>query len=184
MTWKPLTRPRSNKWTDLLCKRTSSHKWNTKSEIKKKETLEQQCAWCELLKRKRKKKKCRLVVCFWVEARRFVYVSESSLDVFVCLSVEAFEMQENTGGRGILSFFFGLFFLGVTWNGFRLAVAWETVRFFEWKTRCASSVKNVQRNVCLWGDSQGNWHLEGSYAWCLPSLPSFFVRHVETCQFQ
>jgi len=136
-----------------------------------------------IAEKKEKKKKCRLVVCFWVEARRFVYVSESSLDVFVCLSVEAFEMQENTGGRGILSFFLA-FFLGVTWNGFRLAVAWETVRFFEWKTRCASSVKNVQRNVCLWGDSQGNWHLEGSYAWCLPSLPSFFVRHVETCQFQ
>jgi len=148
MTWKPLTRPRSNKWTDLLCKRTSSHKWNTKSEIKKKETLEQQCAWCELLKRKRKKKKCRLVVCFWVEARRFVYVSESSLDVFVCLSVEAFEMQENTGGRGILSFFLA-FFLGVTWNGFRLAVAWETSVFLSENTLCVVCEKCAKKCVSL-----------------------------------
>lgn len=183
MTWKPLTRPRSNKWTDLLCKRTSSHKWNTKSEIKKKETLEQQCAWCELLKRKRKKRNavwlCAFglkqgVLCMWVSP---VWMFSS-----VCL-LKHLKCKRTQGAVGFFRFFLA-FFLGVTWNGFRLAVAWETVRFFEWKTRCASSVKNVQRNVCLWGDSQGNWHLEGSYAWCLPSLPSFFVRHVETCQFQ
>jgi len=183
MTWKPLTRPRSNKWTDLLCKRTSSHKWNTKSEIKKKKHSSNSVRGVNCWKEREKKEMpfgCVLLgwskafcVCEWVQFGCF--------RLFVCWSI--WNAREHWGPWDSFVFFLA-FCLGVTWNGFRLAVAWETVRFFEWKTRCASSVKNVQRNVCLWGDSQGNWHLEGSYAWCLPSLPSFFVRHVETCQFQ